>query len=156
MCAKQKNIMYTNKKKRGGGGKQALPKLSVSRTRGLYFFYYSLGFKGVSPLSGLLSFQFCAVGWLGIGVFSTLCLQSLFCINCSGCKAYHLNFLLFFPLTLIGMQLTGGKVKACLNKGIAQASSSILAFQTYTSISVWMPLSGLPLLTRLVCQHAVL
>lgn len=56
--------MYINKKKEGerGGGKQALPKLCFSRTRGLYFFYYSLGFRGVSPLSGLLSFQLCVVG----------------------------------------------------------------------------------------------
>lgn len=156
LCEQNKNSLCIQIKRRGEGGgrgKQSLPKLCVSRTRGLYFFYYSLGFRGVSPLSRLLSFQFCVVGWLGIGVFSTLRLQSLFCINCSGHKAYHLNFCSFFSLTLIGMQLTGGNVKACLNKEIAQASSSILAFQTYTFLTVWMPVSGWALLKRLVCQQ---
>lgn len=56
------DLCEQNRKTGGGGEKGKVRKLCVSRTRGLYFFHYSLGFRGVSPLSGLLSFQFSVVG----------------------------------------------------------------------------------------------
>lgn len=48
----------------------------------------------------------------------------------------------FFFLTLTGMQVTGGKVKACLNREIAWDGYSILAFQACAFFTVRMPASG--------------
>lgn len=52
------------------------------------------------------------------------------------------HYFFFFFLTLTGMQVTGGKVKACLSREIAWDGYSILAFRAYAFFTVRMPSSG--------------
>lgn len=133
----RKNLCIQIKK---GGGQAVAKTVSVSRTRGLYFFILlirlqgSFTFKWITVIPVLCS----GVTWHWSILHPSLvkCLNVLYELfrvkSASLDLRTHTHPHTPPPLTLTGMQVTGGKVKACLNTEIAQDGYFILTFQPYS------------------------